>query len=539
MAQTTAFYKDEIEQKLKYINRTFMEPAAQSKPFLGKLTAKFGENAPVSFVDKLFSGKDTLITDVQVAAINTNLTGTILTRASNVSVYSVLTGQPDANVEFNLSRFIQASEFNDLRTELDNIRKLYSILDPDVYPTYVANNGSATFTGYTIAKYDLGATGTSAVFNVPDVATHNQIKALMMSYFNVDQFTATNIFAVRRLLLLYEAMTNFHIASAVHKRFTAITIGPTTEQQQPYEDLISYTYLYIKNLVRNVNTDISGENIVQIQQDLGDRARKFTDQMAAIDKLGDQVADARRTLRDDIEKLESSKKRVKETDRYLILAAWILGVTAVITALTYLLPINPAYKVTITGLTVLFTGITAWVVTATHPVESFATAAMSIRDLRSSLQLSEQISDREVFFRIMLDTVSDYLTDTINLAITFDAYRTYGSASFAMNKEMNKYTDAHVQIKNSDAQVMSTYGAVRLDQKITHSRMVYFLALAFIVSATALLVVKFPAQARVFYITGTVFVVLASLVYMFDTSGRVRTDGLKRYWGKPSTVNSL
>ena len=138
----------------------------------------------------------------------------------------------------------------------------------------------------------------------------------------------------------------------------------------------------------------------------------------------------------------------------------------------------------------------------------------------------------------MRDAV-EYLSNTIQLALTLSSYKGYGNMNMAMSRDINNFISKKDQMITSTELLNQSKNIVGLQSSMNSARLTLFLSLLVIVLSAffGILATKSmsPIVQNTIYITATIAVVIASILYFIDTSSRVRTDSQKIYWGSPDT----
>jgi hypothetical protein len=134
--------------------------------------------------------------------------------------------------------------------------------------------------------------------------------------------------------------------------------------------------------------------------------------------------------------------------------------------------------------------------------------------------------------------VSDYLTNTINLANTLQSYNVYGGVNKSLDKEQLYYKNTTAGLENVNARIQSVYKLSFLTQAQTTALMNFFMAVSIISAATIMGYVavadKYDTLAQWVLAIGVFLILCALTIYIMEVSQRVRTDGDKMYWGQPS-----
>lgn len=391
--------------------------------------------------------------------------------------------------------------------------------------------------------------------------THNaQSAKLLLTNFKVEAMPAsdtdagaggspftsdTDLFVVRRMLLLYKLMAQFYMAMHVYN--TTFTNAQNTSAF----NLLSLTFDNLAALNRNViraaaETDGS-DSIQSIAKEVNNRVRQFRELGKGINKLDTTVRDRKVDLRDRMNRLEEGKKSEKRTRGYAIATIVVVAVMLAAIAMVAVAPTTPLIKIAGTAAVLLVGAIFTLAIRRAYDgnvTEAFAgeTISPSLDLYAVGVTASDKASAMTSYETAFMKEVSEYLSHTTNLALLLQNYQAYGNMNLSMMKEFKYFTDAAERISNQNYKVENTISLVRLDQVSHRARMTLALTILIIVAAAAfgvaLVMPRYPGLAPVIVVVACVLLAIAFFLYILDTNARVRTDGQKRYWQQPN-LNEL
>ena len=533
---------------LKYINTNFVQSGATTSQYLGgdigTTTSKFLPTT-ANFVSKLFSGYSTF--DTQFSAnfpvISTgdaaflpvfkyrDISGT----STN---WSSFTTTVDPTMGANNYEFIFTNVTGDLKAKLDEVMKAYSLLEPRNYAKFTSG-----LSGIEIRDYSTAAATTMS--GSTDKATlQGYINTLFgsPSGTNVVISNTTDLFVVRRVLQLYIAMANCYIAMklALGDTVTTVSNGVTTTTPAPTanrKNALDLTYQYLRKL----NLNVMGDNVKDIKTETNKRVRQFAKNGAEINTLDGDVTELKGELVAKKDQLDSAKS---SEGRGRTVTYWGVGIaiTLLLAACTvFIAPVEPLMKKLVIGGIAVLAVVALLVLRYAYKrvTESFVTSVYSMANYNAAVTTTSMLADTNTFsISVMRDAV-EYLSNTIQLALTLSSYKGYGNMNMAMSRDINNFISKKDQMITSTELLNQSKNIVGLQSSMNSARLTLFLSLLVIVLSAffGILATKSmsPIVQNTIYITATIAVVIASILYFIDTSSRVRTDSQKIYWGSPDT----
>lgn len=357
----------------------------------------------------------------------------------------------------------------------------------------------------------------------------------------------TDLFVVRRMLLLYKLMANFYIAMRVYDLTTQ------GSENTNAVNLLSLTFQNIAALNRNViraaaQADQS-DSIQAIAKEVNSRVRQFRELGQGINKLDATVRDRKVDLRDRINRLEEGKKSEKRTSSYAIATIVVVAIMLAAIAVVIVAPTTPLIKIAGTAAVLLAGAIFTLAIRRAYDgnvTEAFNTgngnAVWSLPMYPVGVTASTKAAAMTTYENAFMKEVSEYLSHTTNLALLLQNYQAYGNINQSMMKEYKYFTDAAENISNQNYKIENSISLVRLDQVSKRAQMTLALTILIIVAAAAFSVSvvapRYPGLTPVIVVVACVLLAIAFFLYILDTNARVRTDGQKRYWQQPN-LNEL
>ncbi len=407
----------------------------------------------------------------------------------------------------------------------------------------------------------------------------------------------TNLFVLRRLLYLYELMANFYIAVNVMLKYynaqlpsytaadrdaekaAALTaynaINNDTTKTQTEKDTAKTTYdAAVAEADRKYTTDQSNrgkratmsnvvnlnysalkyfnENMIssstsnpnaitRLTKVMNNRANAFKKTSQDITVMDTQLMEGKQTLKTRVESVHSQQKQNQKVKLFMLVSLVMLIAIGGAGAIAIMAPLEEKQR-TILALGVVCGGIvvsTLLNLVYNTNVEGFQGVALvnpnNLALGTAESNLANTAGNATIW---ILSQASLYLSNTIYLALTLQSYATYGNINHTLNKEKNYYVNRLDTLERTNVRVGELGNLSRLEKNNNRSKMVYFIFLMVVVSITAGLLVftrDMSGMKNVVLIGAGVILLIGTMMFIIDTSGRVRTKGDQYYWGKPST----
>lgn len=359
----------------------------------------------------------------------------------------------------------------------------------------------------------------------------------------------TDLFVVRRLLLLYVLMGNFYVAMAAYDRMYGA--GATTEPAAARR-LLSLTYQAISELNRNTNRagelGDQSDSVRYVSESVNARIQDFQRMGAEINRLGDETTQRKVALRDDLVRMDTTASVRQRSARYAIATIVLVCVVLAALALVFALPSSPLVKVAGTAATLLLALVINLAIRKLYDgnvpepepeafTDPVGARVYNLPDFPGGLSAANKAQILQYYENAFRKEVSEYLSNTVYLALLLKSHQAYGNVNFSMEKEQRFYADAVGQMDVQGTKVRNTTGLLRLDQITERARLTLALSVLIIVTsaafAAAALRLRYPALVAPVLIAAAVALAIALFLYIMDTNARVRTKGEQRYWQQP------
>lgn len=425
-----------------------------------------------------------------------------------------------------------------MRSFLNRMRILYSILEDTNYRKYLAGNASQDGALVVDTYYD-GTTPTRSFSGLTlkdDLHQFLDEKGVtpLFDIRRVD-LNKTNLFSVRRLCLLYETLCYMHLAMYALDRASS----PSGAALSP--DLVNSLLATLTKLNMNV-MDTSGPG--SLNKSLQRRISRYNKNVQTINEMDTQVRDLKMFLTGESERLVENQGTAKRTYVYEVLAFVAVAITGLVGAALMWMPMERRTQVQGAGMLFASAVLVATISRMVYKkrVEGFQTAVSATLPtpgyLGYGITASNKIALMGAVNRTWMDSVAEYLANTVFMSLALATFRTYGTAGYSVQKEVRYYRDKTVQMENSGYKLRQGTAVTRLEQKGYAATFTFLMTLTVIIAATvgALIAAKeYVFLHRWIYAVAIACVLLATFVYMFEIVFRVRTDGAKFYWGQPNT----
>lgn len=398
-----------------------------------------------------------------------------------------------------------------------------------------------------------GVTSTSTVkvkFGMNPAAPTGKVRSILLTNVKAEYFentadalsnavvlpilVETDLFAVRRVLRLYELMTNMLIASNIYQRSSGSSAAET---------LANLCYMQFAAAKLNVSIDVNGSNndtVPDLTKMLNTRMKAVSTASDRINQLDTITSDFRMTIKSENDKLQGRQEREKKALTMMYVTLAVSCVVVLVSVASYFSPMEKARKLYLIGIAFSIALIAFVIINIVFnkQVEGFYAIADTERPrvFNSRNNANNVLNEVDSITAIAISFAGDYLDQTINTAYILASYRTYGNLNQVMNRERNLYENRAVQMNNNINKLGNANNAVYLKQNMQKARVSFFISLTVVVALTVvalLLLDSVPNAANVIIGIAAVIITIFAVAFFVDTSGRVNTAGQKYYWGKP------
>lgn len=587
-----AAIKADIHERLTFIKQQFIEQDLQTSPIFGSnldagFNLKDSTNPITVFLKNIYHGYDTFKIAYGSEITITGSTGStideikkkVLIRDVRNSTYTTPTAYtswdgkqfPEESVEpnsryyfteVNLSQFLKPD--GQLAKALNQMRKVYSTLDPSVlqlYKHYISLPSDSVFQKpFKVQQYMVTSTPptttnsaspnectttttcpNSTGESVPPIAT-TEVKINSMDHFkslktDVEsvlgmRITSSDILAIRRVLRAHELMANINIALFIYNATNDNAVYELCQKMLLYANL---------NMIRDLKTK-RGESIPDLAVVLRNRSKAYERGLVKINQLDEKTAEQRMLMKTESERLASRRAREKKSLKILYVTLVVTVLVALVSIGAWFAPMDKKQKLSIIAIAFAVGIIVATVVNIvyTKTVENFVLGAATIvpQTVSDNLGAVGSLENMTAIHTARLADIVKYLSNTIQLSLMLTTYRTLGVMTNSLGRETSFYYNRAVQMDNTNSQLSNASEAVHLDQMKQRARIYYFISVMIVISLTIIVLVatdKFPQVKNIILGIAAVIVVIMTLAYILDTSGRVNTSAKKYYWRKPDT----
>lgn len=353
----------------------------------------------------------------------------------------------------------------------------------------------------------------------------------------------TNRTVVRRMLLLYELMTMYYIAAYMVDRNKWST--PVVDT---YDSLLNIVYEYIMNYNRNVIRADSntGKNFMStLSKGVSEKIQDYNTNNKDLAVQTANLSERQYDLKGRITNMNSEKQKSSGMFTYMVVGFVIFALVAVSCIVIFALPIDRHQQITASIVTasVGVIAILIYRMIYMSRMESFQVGSVSNyltspTSYASGLSKSNQSNFRSGVTLTVLDFASQYLDNTINIALMIQTYSGYGEINQGLNRQRAYYYGVNSQLQNAGYKINSVQNAYTHDKYTNRARISFFVTVTLLIAISAALLAmtsSYPSAQPIILTICAIVLFLAILFYLLDTSIRVRTSANKIYWGTPNT----
>lgn len=540
--------QEDLYEGLSFVKQYFIEDTIQASPLFGTgLSSKFAPTTSgvmTDFMQTLYGGM-TQFANAYANEINSDVDLSQLVLTRNVqqpsNQYAVWSGSDLTNnndyyfTEVNLSKVLKDGK---LLTALNNMRKVYSLLDPLVYNVYRAKIANPSYTAsFKVQQYSVDTTNQTEL-EINNNVKMDQIKTCVNTVLRIPTDSGliidSDVVAIRRILRLHELMANINIALFLYNQ-------NYSKQNSTFclnlYNLCANTLLYAnKTMTRDIKTNPS-ESVPDIALKLKQRANVYKEDTVAIDTLDTITADQRMTMRTENEKLENRRSKEQTSIRLMYATLVVTILTGLISLGAWFAPLEKTQKLAVIAIAFAVGLIVTVILHIVYnkQVEGFQDGTQNPSPTDTNLGVVTILNTIQSMQNAQFTQASDYVINTVQLAMMLTTFRTYGAINQMMLKERAFYTDRAVQMDNTNTKLTTASDALFLQQSIEKARIMFFISLMVVICLTVIALVAFPQTKNIILGVAAVLIFMMTFAYVMDTSGRVNTSGQKFYWSKPPT----
>lgn len=356
---------------------------------------------------------------------------------------------------------------------------------------------------------------------------------------NPDILRSSDVFGISRLLLIMELFVIVRAALAV--------LQNTNNNQLISEGLVitaisKLIYMHLE-FMQHTNRTADDGGVAEVYQGYVNGVQSYDKQTTTINDLDKYILKTKQSLKGNVELVNDQKKVIAKRKR-LELVAFSIAVVLIIGCIVILLkPLEYTKKVMYFGvlfLLAIFATIGIKVLPnigeAVPMAEGFgvATPNPGVQAAKTS-QIAAAAGNYNI---VALQYVAAVIADTIMLSTLLQGTRAFNNLSFTMLREIDYYKGISGRIRNTNDKTFALYRLKELESHKLQATAYFVVNAIMIISGTLALYVaaeKMPELQPYVIALGSGIGIIALMLYLVDIARRVRSDGDKIYWGKPSS----
>lgn len=528
-----------------------------SDSLLNKLFAKQLEDNTTSFITKTIDAS-TVDSEFVYVKKNGQLSKVPLNMAADAASDDVtLTGAWDTDI-LNMigssveNRVEDINVYNlmgddDEKAVMNALYVLYDLMSDDNWKQYSIDPSDAK----TTLNLQTAEIGTDMKYITTNLSvTANNETTEVLSYVLGDSWEETLAslaaspsfipFFVRRLAYLYIRLFSFYISLRVLKNVTDAVSSDSTSGADDKAAALPNAIFKLLDYDLNV---LRVDAMSALATGINTRKERYNTYSTEINNLNDKYVKTREFVKKNSERNDSERVYEAKSRTLLFVGLAVFLVAFAVAAYSMLAPMEFKQKMMWSGGAIAFAvimGVILLVLFTNQVVEGFAVnsvyATKTLDTLATNLGVTAIIGDLN---SAILELARDYLRQVTTILQNVESYRVFGNTTYTMAKEYRYYTDHNKQLRNAGEKFRGLHRASDLYQKRYAATMYLFIVLAIIVSIMIMAYIaageKMPIMQPVVLWVGGILLAIVFISFIIEVSGYVRTDGDKKYWGKPDT----
>ena len=565
-------FTNNIQNVLKYIGTNFVKTTNRTE-YTGDISIR---GKGLNFVEAIIKGYSSFTikyaSSLPQASTVTNTTLTTDVYIRKLDATSDYTQMTDANItsfdstttEINYSKLITG----DLLTELNNIKNAYTFLSDTNLSTWK----STSTPSFNVSNYRVVDSTKKSHIPYNNTTVKLSIETVLGPLNNFD-FVQNDIFMIRRMLLLYELMTNIYISMYLYEKYTPpVSAGPGdrprargVDVSSKYITNISNTANILININKNfsISTNETPTERSNIIKNLNKNIQKYKTNSDTINDLDDTVRNQKMELASNQSTYKGARMTTSNTSKYdkIIMSIYIISIIAVVAIA--ISPLEKASRLILCGGILVVILLLAVILNNRY---NKATEGFEVEDEEdeeeevntkegfdnyylptpSSLSLGNTVADKTnllaVYNQSFLSEALDYLNITVYLGALLQSNSTYSNINSTVQRELSYFNQMHDMIDNTNNKLTGAISITELEMITNSARATFFIHVGVILSIGIILYIASgdnpEYQPYLFGIVGLllVFVIFA---YLLKISKRVRTSPKQFYWDRPTNITIL
>lgn len=345
-------------------------------------------------------------------------------------------------------------------------------------------------------------------------------------------------FALRRLMYLYIRNFQFNIALSLVNKAPVPANG--TDYLTPSSILAQSIFALLESDIITLKDDTN----VRMAEGVANRIQRYNSFTRSINDINDTYGETKDYVKANSERLDSETKYEKKASVMMYVAVAILFVSLAVSFVSVGLNMDVKQKLMIAGGSAAFAsiaGLVLFVVFTKQVVEGFAPAPRTaFASGKFTRTMTNDVKEKTIteYKLAILELSRDYIQYITTLIQTITSYRSFGNVTYSMAKEYRYYVDHNTTLKNTGDKYRAGHRASDLYQKKYGASMYLCVLLAIVCSIMAIAYIWVGQNAaflQPFVLgVGGVAIFIIFVIYIMEITGYVRTDGDKKYWGKPN-----
>lgn len=566
----------DIQNVLQYIGNTFIKPDNITK-YLGSKNDIDGfintNDTNINFIQSLLKGYVSFKTryanslpaiDMSSANMATISINTLISRimvrdiskSSNLYVdgSNIVTSTSSflpRTMEINFSKLINETGGDiSLLNELNSIRATYSVLSDENIKKY-KSRVPFNVAGYIVYSVDNKNISDLSINpeNPSDIEGLNSVIRSVISN-NLDgidnfDFTNNDVFVIRRLMLLYELLTNIYISMYLYDK--AVDAGVSNDLQTKVLNIVTNTSRILISLNNNVkfNNDTGDLSRATIIQNVRNSISSYKENSTKITDTDNKIRDLKISLMRNKNIYENGKNDRKRMANYEKITIVMFVISLLLIISFAVSPIDRTIKIATCSSVLVLLIISAVILDMSYNkhIEGFNTYYLPDPNVfNSGADVSKKDNMLSLYNQMFHAEALDYLYNTIYLTNLLQTNRAYTTIDASIRREAKYFTEMQSLIENSNNKLAKYSANIYLDAAISSARVTFFVSLGIVIAAAVIAYVmigdNLQYQPIILGVTGFI-IFLILLRYLVEVSKYVRTDPSKFYWKQPQDNKAL
>lgn len=352
---------------------------------------------------------------------------------------------------------------------------------------------------------------------------------------NLDAST-TNLDAIRRILFGYELMIHVYIAAKLVNALSYDSINNTVTGPSSTNilNLLNSTIKQIRDYNDAVYKKSGVGSVGQLNDLLEERIQQYNRSKASIEEINKELDDLKLGVTLEGNNVESNKSFFKRSNVIFVTFATVCIVCAIMLLaaqqglLSQNVATNKIIALSVMGIAVVSL-VVIYILNNNYVYEPFVDPTANT--------LNNFIM---VYTNQALDAFTEYVSNSLYLAMVINTYKRYGDISHSISKEQNYYSNTSMFLKQNQDTLQSMQVDSYRKGKVLQYR-VYLLLQVLITLSLASVITLYSSNPNMKAIVGVTAILVLIWVYFYilNTQRLVHTDATKIYWGQPLITEDM